>query len=311
MNEVLKTKKVNLFGHDYDVFFDSCCTNTSKRTLYIELLNICNAKCSFCSSSCNLKITPKILDLNFAKEVIIELLNKNIIDKISLTGGEPLIYPYLKDLLDFLDSLLDRGLNFYAITTNGILLEKQINLLEDSKVKYINISRHHYDQEKNDKIFGIKTKTLKELKEIIISSNKEYRLNVTITEEFNTKEDIIEYIKFAKNIGVRNILIRKEYKNGKKVLFSSAKQMFYYFYTSKPKEVVPLKKMYVTDYKTKELIEATEAFYVFGSNVVSFSGDDLIPFASYEDAKKFADYNSASRIFEFSKINKKLIDYLD
>ncbi|WP_299041342.1 nitrous oxide reductase accessory protein NosL [uncultured Campylobacter sp.] len=102
-----------------------------------------------------------------------------------------------------------------------------------------------------------------------------------------------------------------EYKNGKKVLFSSAKQMFYYFYTSKPKEVVPLKKMYVTDYKTKELIEATEAFYVFGSNVVSFSGDDLIPFANYEDAKKFADDNSASRIFEFSKINKKLIDYLD
>ena len=51
--------------------------------------------------------------------------------------------------------------------------------------------------------------------------------------------------------------------------------MFYYFYTSKPKEVVPLKKMYVTDYKTKELIEATDAFYVFGSNVVSFSGDDL------------------------------------
>ena len=102
-----------------------------------------------------------------------------------------------------------------------------------------------------------------------------------------------------------------EYKNGKKVLFSSAKQMFYYFYTSKPKEVVPLKKMYVTDYKTKELIEATEAFYVFGSRVVSFSGDDLIPFGNLNDAKKFANQNSASRIFEFSKINKKLIDYLD
>ncbi|ARR01087.1 MULTISPECIES: nitrous oxide reductase accessory protein NosL [Campylobacter] len=102
-----------------------------------------------------------------------------------------------------------------------------------------------------------------------------------------------------------------EYKNGKKVLFSSAKQMFYYIYTSKPKEVVPLKKLYVTDYKTKELIEATDAFYVFGSRIVSFSGDDLIPFRSYDDAKEFADKTSASRIFEFSKINKKLIDYLN
>ncbi|ARQ97930.1 nitrous oxide reductase accessory protein NosL [Campylobacter lanienae] len=102
-----------------------------------------------------------------------------------------------------------------------------------------------------------------------------------------------------------------EYKNGKKVLFSSAKQMFYYLYTSKPKEVVPIKKLYVTDYKTKELIEATDAFYIFGSRIVSYSGDDLIPFASYEDAKEFTTQTSASRIFEFSKINKKLIDYLN
>ncbi|MFW5607494.1 MAG: nitrous oxide reductase accessory protein NosL, partial [Campylobacter hyointestinalis] len=73
-----------------------------------------------------------------------------------------------------------------------------------------------------------------------------------------------------------------EYKNGEKVLFSSVKPMFHYFYVSSYKHISPLKKMYVTDFKTKKLIDASDAFYVFGSRIVSASGDDLIPFSSME-----------------------------
>ncbi|AII14418.1 nitrous oxide reductase accessory protein [Campylobacter iguaniorum] len=102
-----------------------------------------------------------------------------------------------------------------------------------------------------------------------------------------------------------------EYKNGQKVLFSSVKPMFHYFYTDSYKHISPLKKMYVTDYKSKELIDAASAYYVFGSRVVSNSGDDLIPFLSLEDAKDFMAKNSGHKIMEFKDINKKLIDYLN
>ncbi|CUU80830.1 nitrous oxide reductase accessory protein NosL [Campylobacter hyointestinalis] len=102
-----------------------------------------------------------------------------------------------------------------------------------------------------------------------------------------------------------------EYKNGEKVLFSSVKPMFHYFYVSSYKHISPLKKMYVTDFKTKKLIDASDAFYVFGSRIVSASGDDLIPFSSMEDAKEFMDKNSGHKILKFNEITKKLIDYLD
>lgn len=211
----IDAKKLVLFDKEYFIYNRSCCSNTTKRTLYIELLNICNAKCSFCSLSCNNNNTKSILNLEYAKEVISELVAKGAIDKVSLTGGEPLLYPRLQELLDFLDSLTGNGIEFYALTTNGILLEKYMSMLENSKIKYINISRHHYDQAKNDRVFGVKTLSEVQLKNIITQSQKSFRFNVTITEDFYTLEDVHEYIKMAQNIGINNILIRKEYQFGK------------------------------------------------------------------------------------------------
>lgn len=219
MNNEIQTKKINIFGTAYNVFSESCCSQTPKRTLYIDLLNICNAKCNFCSSSCNLKVSPKTLDLFYAEKVILELIKVGAIDKISLTGGEPLLYPHLEELLIFLDSLVDNGLEFYAITTNGVFLPYKKEILENSKVKYINISRHHYNQAINDKVFGIKTLDINNLKKTIYNSKKTYRLNATITDALSKEEDIFEYINFAKKIGVKNILFRKEYKEGKNTQF--------------------------------------------------------------------------------------------
>lgn len=215
MVQTFTTRKIKIFGKDYSVFSESCCSKANKRTLYIDLLNLCNAKCAFCSAACHQITKPQILNLNDAKQVVLELLQAGAIDKISLTGGEPLIYPELEELLNFLDSLLEQGLEFYALTTNGIFLPDKIALLEKSKIKYINISRHHYDQVKNDDIFGIATLNQEQLQEIILKSQKNYRFNATITDDFNTKQDILSYIDFAKKIGVTHVLFRKEYKDGK------------------------------------------------------------------------------------------------
>lgn len=212
---LMKTRTLEIFGKKYKVFSQSCCSTTEKRTLYVDLLNICNAKCGFCSSSCNVRKSIQVLDINYAKDVILELIKTGAIDKISLTGGEPLLYPHLKELLAFLDDMMNYGLMFYAITTNGILLPKYIKLLENSKVKYINISRHHYQQNKNDEVFGMKTCDESTLREIVLKSRKRFRFNVTITENLCTRQDIMEYIQFAKKVGIKSILLRKEYLQGK------------------------------------------------------------------------------------------------
>lgn len=210
-------RNVKIFGKDYDVYNVSCCSNTEKRTLYIELLDICNARCSFCSAGChNPKEKYNIIDISKLKIVLDELINNHIIDKVSLTGGEPTIMPQLDQVLNLLDSY-DK-LEFYAITTNGTLLKEKMDILEKLKVKYINISRHHYDDYTNNYIFGVTTISSKDIAKIVKKSSKEFRFNITIMERYNTLGHISEFIKLAKKCKVNNILIRKDYNDQETLL---------------------------------------------------------------------------------------------
>lgn len=117
----------------------------------------------------------------------------------------------------------------------------------------------------------------------------------------------IRYVDILKHPQFACFLI---YKDGDKIALSSVKAMFHYFYTQNYNHGL-LKQMLVSDYKSGELIDATSAFYVFGSRIVSASGDDLIPFATLKDAKEFMKSNSGHKIFEHKDISKKLIDYLN
>ena len=198
-------QNVELFGKQYNVYNQSCCSSTKQRTLYIELLNVCNARCQFCFNNAK----KDIFDFSFVKDVVTELAEKKAIDTISLTGGEPLLYPNLKELLALLDSL---KIDFYAITTNGILLKQKMPVLEQSNVKYINISRHHYKKDLNDKIFGVEIDD--NIKETVKNSKKDFRLNVTITDKIESIDDIKKFIEYSKENGIKNILFRKEYYEG-------------------------------------------------------------------------------------------------
>lgn len=101
------------------------------------------------------------------------------------------------------------------------------------------------------------------------------------------------------------------YKDNQKEFFSSPKSMLHYFYTQSYRNFSGVQALYVTDYETGGLIESSEAYYVFGSRIVSMSGDDLIPFGTRESAEKFAKEHSGKRIFEFKEVTKKLVDYLE
>jgi nitrous oxide reductase accessory protein NosL len=53
------------------------------------------------------------------------------------------------------------------------------------------------------------------------------------------------------------------------------------------------------------------AFYVYGSNIISPAGDDLVPFATYKDAKEFSQKNRGMRILNFKDIHQSLINLLN
>jgi nitrous oxide reductase accessory protein NosL len=92
---------------------------------------------------------------------------------------------------------------------------------------------------------------------------------------------------------------------------SSPKYAFRFFQTEALKHFAGIYKLYMTDFKTGKIIDASEAYYVFGSRIMSVGGDDIIPFAKKEDAQAFLDANSGKKIFRFDRMDKNFINYLD
>ena len=103
-----------------------------------------------------------------------------------------------------------------------------------------------------------------------------------------------------------------ELKDGSIVALSSSKYTFAYMKIMQKREGKDsIKNIYVTDYKSKKLIDAKTAYYVFGSNIMSVGGDDLIPFSLENDAKEFFKVNNGKQIYRFDRMTENFINYLD
>jgi len=108
-----------------------------------------------------------------------------------------------------------------------------------------------------------------------------------------------------------------ETRNGKTVYFSSPKSMFEFYHRPGKWFDVGVKserdfsKIIVTDYATLKPINAKDAFYVYGSNIISPAGDDLVAFENESEAKIFAAKHNGKRIFKFDKVSDSLIRLLN
>jgi nitrous oxide reductase accessory protein NosL len=134
----------------------------------------------------------------------------------------------------------------------------------------------------------------------------------------------INYTKETRGL-VRHLLVYKnpawvakiELKNSKDIFFSSPKSMFeFYFrpgkwYELDVKNEDDFKNIIVTDFKTLKPIKAKGAFYIYGSNVTSPAGDDLVVFDSYKDAEEFAKKHNGRRILGFREVSDALIKLLN
>ncbi|XP_032265771.1 molybdenum cofactor biosynthesis protein 1 isoform X2 [Phoca vitulina] len=107
--------------------------------LRISLTEKCNLRCQYCMPEEGVPLTPKA-DLLTTEEILTlaRLFVKEGIDKIRLTGGEPLIRPDVVDIVAQLHQL--EGLRTIGITTNGINLARLLPQLQKAGLSAINIS---------------------------------------------------------------------------------------------------------------------------------------------------------------------------
>uniref|UniRef100_G1SRG7 Molybdenum cofactor synthesis 1 n=1 Tax=Oryctolagus cuniculus TaxID=9986 RepID=G1SRG7_RABIT len=107
--------------------------------LRISLTEKCNLRCQYCMPEEGVSLTPKA-DLLTTEEILTlaRLFVKEGVDKIRLTGGEPLIRPDVVDIVARLHRL--EGLRTIGVTTNGINLARLLPQLQKAGLSAINVS---------------------------------------------------------------------------------------------------------------------------------------------------------------------------
>lgn len=113
------------------------------KRVYIEITNVCNLKCSFCSTTSKKSRTMTTEEFeHIAKQV--SMVTQYVYLHVK---GEPLLHNNIKDILDLCEKY---GLRV-NLTTNGTLLNRHIEMLKNHKaIRQVNISLHSLTQQNCD-----------------------------------------------------------------------------------------------------------------------------------------------------------------
>lgn len=107
--------------------------------LRISLTERCNLRCQYCMPAEGVQLQPHSHILTFEEiERLARLFVREGVNKIRLTGGEPLVRKDVDQLLSRLGQI--EGLETFAITTNGLLVPKKIKMMKAAGINLMNIS---------------------------------------------------------------------------------------------------------------------------------------------------------------------------
>ncbi|MEA3317950.1 MAG: radical SAM protein, partial [Bacteroidota bacterium] len=115
--------------------------------LRVSVTDRCNLRCVYCMPEEGIKLIPhkEILTYDEIVDVIKTGVNKGI-NKVRLTGGEPLVRKGIVELVEMISKI--EGINDFGMTTNGILLDKYAQQLADAGLHRVNISLDTMDAAK-------------------------------------------------------------------------------------------------------------------------------------------------------------------
>lgn len=170
--------------------------------IYIEITNICNLNCDFCPHTDRIKKSMSVSDF---EKIVIKI--KDYTNHIYLhVKGEPLMHNDLGDIIKVANKY---NLNV-NITTNGRLLSKKLDIINNNKIRQINISLHSFDSldeieellnvldEINDSYISLRLWNNKDNKEIFDILEKHFNKKIefsgkrfTLTDKVYLDKDIL------------------------------------------------------------------------------------------------------------------------
>lgn len=161
--------------------------------LRISVIDRCNFRCTYCMPAevfgPDYAFLKEELLLTFDEiERLARLFISMGVNKIRLTGGEPLLRKDLSTLIARLTNL--EGLQDIGLTTNGIHLAKQAKVLKGAGLKRVNISLDAIEDHVFQKINGRNVSTKPVLKgiEAAKAAGLEVKVNMVVKKEMNDSQ---------------------------------------------------------------------------------------------------------------------------
>jgi cyclic pyranopterin phosphate synthase len=117
------------------------------RSLRVSVTDRCNLRCLYCMPEADYAWLPKETLLSFEEiGTIVDAFTELGVDRVRLTGGEPLLR---RDLTTLIRSLAARpAVRDLALTTNGVLLAPQARALREAGLHRITVSLDTLDRQR-------------------------------------------------------------------------------------------------------------------------------------------------------------------
>ena len=130
------TDDIILFGKHYRMYKDDW-----KHHVHLKCTNKCDANCAFCieqESKTDRENSAAFLDS--ARAVVSQLKEQSHFKTLSVTGGEPTIFPYLQEVIDLAS---ESNPLLFSINSNGAAMNTAIK--ENTFNGWFNLSKHSID----------------------------------------------------------------------------------------------------------------------------------------------------------------------
>lgn len=171
------------------------------KKLRISVTDRCNMRCGYCMPKDNTKWFATTDVLTFEEITRLSSIFANLgIEKIRITGGEPLVIPSIEDLIKSISKI--RHIKSIGLTTNGLLLLEIVEELRSSGLASVNISLDSFKEDRFKMITGVNG-----LNKVINSIQRakdaglDVKINTVVVRGWNDDE-VIDFANFARKTGI-------------------------------------------------------------------------------------------------------------
>jgi len=157
----------------------------------------CNLKCPFCQNSTLIPLEAEDNLINEDEVLDYLKLRKDVINGVTISGGEPTLQ---KDLKDFIIKIKQLGFDV-KLDTNGINYNCLKDLIDNKLVDYVAMDIKNI-YKKYPKTSGLEKMNMDNIENSInlLKQNKvDYEFRTTIINEYHTLQDILEIVKIVGN----------------------------------------------------------------------------------------------------------------